>query len=172
MKSARTIIGLAVAFGALACSDSTGPATPKATVTVGADIIGVTRKISGTSSWLDFSIPVMVTNHGMFPIEQPDCVFRVESLAGNEWKTTYNPICALTSTVVGSRTILPGETREFMMRVFASVEGTSNPQWKAPAVDGTYRVSVGLMPPSDGGPIPFVASNSFEIREGLSAGQP
>ena len=168
----RTLAGLAMVFGALACSDSTGPATPNATVVVPADIIGVERHDNGTASWIDFSVPVMVTNHGLFPIDQPNCVYRIESLSGGEWKTTYFPACLLSSLAGTDRQIGPGETREFKLSVFANVDGSGSPQWDAPAVDGTYRMAVGLMPPSRGGAIPFIASNPFEIREGFRVGQP
>lgn len=172
VQLSRTIAAIALTVAALACSDATGPETPKATVSVNADIIGVERHVSGTSSWLDFSVPVMITNHGRFPIEQPSCAYRIETLSGSEWATTYYPICTLTAIAGTDRRILPGETREFKLSVFAVVDGSSSPTWNAPAVDGTYRVAVGLMPPSGAGRIPFVASNAFDIREGFRVGQP
>ena len=172
MQHARAIAAVALAVGALACSNPSEPITPKATVLVAANIIGVERHTDGAASWIEFSVPVMITNRSIVAIDQPECSYRIETPSGSGWKTTYTPVCLLSDVAGGGRRILPGETREFRLGVFAVVDGAAYSQWDAPGVDGTYRVAVGLMPPSKGGTIPFVASNSFDIREGVTAGQP
>lgn len=158
----RTLAFVAIAAGIAACSDSTGPRTPNATVTVQASSLAATTVTVGTSSWLQFTVPVRIENKGSETLTYPNCAERVDARTATSWTPVWSPIC-LATAIYGPLEIPPGESREFTFPVQVAVSGPDVSPLPVAPVASVYRFVAFLAPPGTNGHIPEVASNSFTL---------
>lgn len=164
MLNHRMMVAIAAGCLATACHEATGPRTPLAIVTVDADTVQASRYVGPRVTWVNFKVPVSIRNNDVFAIDEPGCTTSIEYPAGAGWKMAWSPVCLLVGGV--HDWIQPGETRTYEMFVSAAIEGPGAPEWSAPAIEGTYRLSAGLvLAQGGGGLIPRVPSNTFVIRE-------
>lgn len=161
----RTSYVVALAFLAGACSDSTGPAQPRASVSVQTQSLAVTTTVAGSVTWINFTVPLRIHNAGSTVLNFDACASRIEARSGNDWNSAWSPICV---AMGNSQSAIPaGEAREFSVTVVAATQGPGGPMWRASTVAGSYRFVAGVIP-TDGVTriIPTVASNTFELTAG------
>ena len=157
----RTLSVIAVACALAACSDSTAPDEPGATVTVPAQSVAVTTVAVGDVTWIDFTVPLRISNTGSTSLTFVYCATRIEAQGNDGWSKAWSPACLVESTQPVR--ILPGAHLETSMTVRAAVAGPGGPPWSVGTTDGSYRVVAGLLPDGAGGKIPTVVSNSFTL---------
>jgi len=159
----RTIFVVVATWAAEACSGTTDPRAARATVTVQRDTIEASRVVGGSVTWLQFTVPAAIHNAGSVSVTFSYCASVIEAPARGAWDAVWSPICALDSRA--ALEIAPGETREITVDVSAAVAGPGGPTWNSAAVDGTYRLAVGLVAAGLDGRIPQIPSNSFRLIE-------
>jgi hypothetical protein len=168
--SCRTLFPVALALASGACSRSTAPAEPSATVTVQRLTLTAAVRQAGSATRMEFSIPVRIDNLGPAPLTFHSCTSRVEAPAADKWTTVWQPICLAENA--GPAEIPPGGSREFTVAVWATIEGPGAPRWLGADIGGTYRFVAGLVPRGIGGLIPTVPSNAFTLVSGTAMAQP
>ena len=158
----RTLTLVALVAGLAACSDSTGPRAPNATVTVQPTTLAATTVPGGATTWVQFTVPVRIENTGSTTLTLPFCADRVEARSEGTWITAWSPICMLTRDGVPLE-IPPGESREFGETVQIPVSGPGTvPGLTAPgAIE--FRFVESLANAGTTGRIPEVASNTFTL---------
>ena len=159
--SRQPLVPFALALLVAACSQTTGPASPQATVTVQRESVPVAMISAGSVTRIEFTIPVSIHNAGPKPLTYVLCASGLELRAGIEWSRVWTPICsAETDTPLA---IPAGGRREFALSVSASMQGPGGPEWGGDGISGTYRLVAGLMPSGVEGVVPTVASNAFTL---------
>lgn len=157
----RTLSLVALACGLAACSESTAPDDPDATVTVQAPSVAVTTVAAGEVTWIDFTIPLRIENTGSTSLTFVYCASRIEARAADGWSKAWSPVCLVESTLPVQ--IPPGAHLETSMTVRAAIGGPGGPTWSPGTTDGSYRFVAGLLPDGAGGIVPTVSSNSFTL---------
>jgi hypothetical protein len=157
----RTLSIVALACTLAACSDSTAPTTPQATVTVPVQSIAATTVTSGGMTMIQFSIPVQIENKGTVPLAFVYCASQVQARDADAWAGAWSPICATVQTV--PEEIAPGQRRDLTVAVGAVVAGPGGPAWHAGPTATEFRFVAGLVLPGTSGTIPQLASNTFML---------
>ena len=160
----RTLSIGALACALAACSDSTAPTAPQATVTVPAQSIAATTVTSGNLTMLQFTIPVEIENKGTVPLTFAYCASQVEARDADAWASAWMPSCAALD--VFPLEIAPGERRDLTVAVGAVVAGPGGPAWHAGPTATEFRFVAGLMAPGMSGTIPMLPSNTFMLTTG------
>lgn len=157
----RSITFVALAAGLAACSDSTGPIMPRATVTVPAPSLAATTVTGGAVTWIRFTVPVHIENTGMSTLQYSPCGGRVDVRSGDTWTAAWTPNCSATEWI--PLEIAPGESRDVDVMVDAAISGPGGPPWLAPTAAVEYRFVALLASSTTNGRIPEFASNSFTL---------
>jgi len=160
----RTFVLAGVAVSTAACADSTAPPEPSATVMVERQTLAVAMVPAGSVTWIQFTVPVRIHNTGSGPLRFVICASRLEAQGGDQWNAVWAPVCLAESAMAPE--IPAGESRAFAVSVWASVQGSGSPAWRATGTDGTYRFVAGVVRSGVGGVIPTVASNGFTLASG------
>jgi hypothetical protein len=160
----RTLSVVILAAGIAACSDSTGPLTPHAAVTVQAPSLAATTVPAGAVTWIHFTIPVRIDNTGMTTLQYSPCMQRVDVRTGDTWTAAWTPNCAATEWI--PLEIPPGESREFSAVVDAALSGPGGPPWLASPNASEFRYVALLASETTNGRVPEVPSNSFTLVVG------
>lgn len=158
----RSLLGLLALGIAAACGGPTQP-TVQATVDVGVDAVVADVQQFGDASWLSFDVPVTITNAGRDPVRVASCTYAVEQPTPSGWRTVWSSFCMAGAVV--DMVIPAGEALDVTFHVGGSLTGSVSPRWEAPAIGGTYRLRVGLMPMGGDGAVPMIASDAFVVAE-------
>jgi hypothetical protein len=126
------------------------------------DTVRATRSAGSFNSRFDLTLPVAIHNAGSRPVALPECTEAIEAPAGSEWRTVWSPvICRLSARPLPM--LRPGETLEVNLSFAIEMQGTTSSSWRNDTLDGTYRVSLGIMPDGQSGVMPRVGSNAFVL---------
>ena len=160
----RTLVPAALALSTAVCSRATAPPEPGAIVTVARQTLAVTVVPAGSVTWIEFTVPVRIDNTGPAPLHFVMCASGLEVRARDQWNDVWSPVCLAASA---SPVEIPaGESREFPVSVWASIQGSGSPSWRGTGTDGTYRFVAGVLRAGASGVIPTVASNAFTLASG------
>jgi hypothetical protein len=130
-------------------------------VTVQRDTIIAERMPAGSVQWMRFTVPVSIHNTDVAPVTLAYCGNGIETPENSGWRSVWSPFCLLEST--SQITIAPGDTRQIDFDVTAAVAGPGGPEWRNATVEGTYRITIGMIADNSGGRAPVVASNTFVV---------
>ena len=161
MRNPHAVLAVATLAGVIAaagCTLFTGPKSQLIALSVTSDTIVASERPAGTSTLLQFTIPVSIHNPIVSAADGSTiCLASILQASGGE---VWEPMCAegagtLTATIPS--TIAPGATSTFQWTVTATTSGLSFPMWESQTVDGTYRLRLGL------GAEAVLVSNQFAI---------
>jgi hypothetical protein len=162
--SGRTSCFVVLASVLAACSDSTAPSLPRATVTVPAQSLAVTTVAAGSVTWIEFTVPLRIDNGGSSPLTFQLCASRVEAQASDAWAAAWTPVCVADGA---APVVVPaGNRRDVTVSVRAAIQGPGGPAWVPGSTAGSYRFAAGLLGVGASGAIPVVASNAFTLVGG------
>ena len=155
----RSIAIILLAAGGASCATPSAPAL-SASVRVRVAEVVATRVMAGAVTWIHFTVPLTVENHGATDFRSVSCAAAVDVLVNARWTRAWSPVCA-----AASGDIIPaGATRNLDIAVGAAVSGPGAPTWSG-SPGAQYRVSLGVLTDRVDGELPRLTSNSFTIRE-------